>query len=121
MLIIVKLTGVVIAGFGLAIFSSPEFSHKVFNFFKEGKRIYYAGVVRAILGLLILFEASASRVPIAAISLGLMFLVSGIAVFASDIEKIKIFIQHYSEMPPMVIRLLGLVAATFGMLVFSIF
>ncbi|PIW58272.1 MAG: hypothetical protein COW13_05310 [Candidatus Omnitrophica bacterium CG12_big_fil_rev_8_21_14_0_65_50_5] len=64
---------------------------------------------------------SHSRVPLAAIALGVMFLMSGIIVFASDTEKLKTFISHYAQMPALVIRLLGLVAACFGLLVFSIF
>jgi len=121
MLIVVRIIGVVISALGLAIFALPVFSEKIFRFFKEGKRLYYAGVIRTVVGLVVLFVASQSRVPIAAVALGLMFLISGIAVFACDVEKMKVFIQHYSEMPPIVIRLIGLVAATFGVLIFAIF
>lgn len=60
-------------------------------------------------------------VPLAAIALGLMFLASGMVVFAADLEKMKGFMTHYSEMPSLVIRLLGLVAGCFGILIFSIF
>jgi len=121
MLILVKLIGAIIAAFGLTIFASPTFSRKVFDFFKEGKRLYYAGVIRVAVGIAILFSASRSQVPVAAISLGLMFLVSGIVVFVADVEKMKSFIVSFSEMPQLVVRLLGMVAATFGVLIFSIF
>ncbi|MBI4115292.1 MAG: DUF2065 family protein [Candidatus Omnitrophica bacterium] len=121
MIILIKLVGIVITVFGLAIFASPEFSQKVFDFFKEGKRIYYAGVVRVAAGALILLSASQSAVPLAAIALGVMFLVSGIVVFVSDLEKMKAFILTYSQMPSLVIRLFGLVGASFGILIFSIF
>ncbi|HNV85332.1 MAG TPA: hypothetical protein PKL97_00020 [Candidatus Omnitrophota bacterium] len=121
MLILVKLIGVVIAAFGLAIFISPAFTQKVFSFFKEGKRIYYAGVIRVVLGVIILTAASRSQVPLAAIALGLLFLMSGIIVFMCEEEKIKALLSHYSEMPPLVVRFLGIVPATFGVLVFSIF
>jgi uncharacterized protein YjeT (DUF2065 family) len=121
MIILIKFIGVLIAGLGLALFASPEFSQKIFNFFKEGKRLYIAGAIRLVVGALILFSASSSVVPVAAIALGLMFVVSGIVIFAADLEKMKAFLLHYSQMPQLVIRLLGLVAATFGVLVFSIF
>ena len=77
--------------------------------------------VLTILGIILFLCTSKSSVPLAAIALGLMFLVSGIAVFAADVEKIKNFVSAYSEMPGLVIRLLGLVAAAFGILIFSIF
>lgn len=121
MVILAKLVGVLIMALGLAIFASPQLTQKIFNFFKEGKRIYYAGVIRTAVGLILFLSASQSAVPLAAIALGLMFLVSGIVIFAAELEKMKAFIAHYSEMPGLVIRLLGLVAASFGILIFSIF
>ena len=121
MVILVKLIGVLILALGLTIFASPAITQKIFKFFKEGKNIYYAGVFRTVVGILVFLCAAQSSVPLAAIALGLMFLVSGIVVFAADQEKLKSFLVSYSEMPGLVIRLLGLVAASFGILLFSIF
>jgi uncharacterized protein YjeT (DUF2065 family) len=121
MISLVKLVGLLIMALGLAIFASPSFAQKIFDFIKEGKRIYYAGVIRTAVGLILFLCASQSRVPLTAIALGLMFLVSGIVVFAADPEKLKALIGFYSEMPGLVIRLLGLVAAAFGILIVSIF
>ncbi|MFA6379324.1 MAG: hypothetical protein WCX16_06060 [Candidatus Omnitrophota bacterium] len=121
MIILAKFIGLLIMVFGFFIFASPTFTQKVFTFFKEGNRIYLAGVIRGAVGLIFFISASQCVVPLAAIALGLMFLVSGIVVFAIDVEKIKAFISSYSEMPGLVIRLLGLVAASFGILIFSIF
>jgi uncharacterized protein YjeT (DUF2065 family) len=121
MIILVKLVGVLIMALGLTIFASPTITQKIFSFFKEGKNIYYAGVFRVVLGVLLFLTAAKSTVPLAAIALGLMFLVSGIVVFAADTEKLKTFISSFSEMPTLVIRLLGLVATSFGILIFSIF
>ncbi len=120
MIILAKLLGIAITAFGLVIFASPDFIKKVFDFFKEGKRIYLAGVLRVFIGLLLLLTVSHSTVPLAVISLGLLFLVSGIVVFAVDLEKTKVFLSHYSDLPQLIIRLLGLVAACFGLLIFSV-
>ncbi len=121
MAIFIKLVGVLVTGVGLAIFASPAFTQKIFDFFKEGKNIYYAGVFRTVVGILLIFFSGESRVQLAATALGLMFLISGIVVFAADLEKMKEFMAAYSQMPPFVIRLLGLVAASFGVLIFSIY
>jgi len=121
MIALIKLIGLLIMVLGLAIFASPQFTQKIFDFFRTGKRIYYAGVIRTLVGLALFICASRSAVPLAAIALGLMFLVSGIVVFAADPEKLKTFLAAYSEMPALVIRLLGLVAASFGILIVSIF
>ena len=116
-----KLIGIIITVFGLTIFAMPAFTEKVFAFFTKGKRIYLAGVIRSFTGLVLLLAASRSLVPIAAIALGIMFLTSGIVVFAADLEKMKSFIEHYRGMPGLVLRLFGLVAASLGILIFSIF
>ena len=120
LVLLVKLVGLLVAGFGLAVFVSPKFIAKVFDFFKEGKRIYWAGVVRLLVGLVLLLTAAKSALPVANVALGVIFLLSGIIVFVCDLEKMKNFISHYGELPVLVIRLLGLVAACFGILIFSI-
>jgi len=120
MLILAKLFGILIAGFGLAIFSTPQITQKVFAFMKEGKRIYGAGVLRCVVGLVLLLAAPRSAIPVAAIAVGVMFLLSGIIIFSCDLEKLKGFLAHYSEMPVLILRLLGLVVVSFGILIFSV-
>lgn len=120
LVLLAQLVGLVVVGFGLTIFVSPKFTQKVFDFVKEGKRIYWAGVFRCLLGLILLLVAAKSTVPIATVAVGVVLLLSGIIVFACELEKLKSFLTHYSELPVLVIRLLGLVAACFGILIFSI-
>ena len=121
MIILIKLFGLLILAMGLTIFAVPQVIQKIFDFIKEGNRIYYAGVIRGAVGIIFFLCSSLSLVPLASIALGIMFLVSGITVFAVEPEKMKSLIAHYIEMPGLVIRLLGLVAASFGILVYSIF
>jgi uncharacterized protein YjeT (DUF2065 family) len=120
LVLLVKLIGLAVAGFGLTVFTSPNFIRKIFDFVKEGKRIYWAGVARSLVGLVLLMTAPKSVLPVASVALGMIFLLSGIIVFACDLEKMKGFLTHYNELPALVARLLGLVAASFGILVFSI-
>lgn len=121
MVMLVQLVGLLIVGLGLAILISPAVTHQIFEFFKEGKRIQIAGVARVLVGVILFLASSRSSVPIAANMLGAIFLLSGIIVFVSDTEKLKAFIAGYSEVPEVILRLLGLIAAAFGFLVFSIF
>ena len=120
LVILAKLIGLVVAGVGLTIFASPAFTQKVFAFVKEGKRIYLAGVARCLVGLILLLIASQSVLPVATVAVGVILLLSGIIVFACDLEKLKNFITHYSELPVLVLRLIGLAAACFGILIFSV-
>ena len=120
MLILAKLIGLLIVAIGLVMFVLPQFFPKVTDFLKEGKHIYWAGVGRSLVGVILLTVAPQSVLPVATVSVGVMFLLSGIIVFACDLEKLKGFLTHYSETSVLVIRLLGLVAASFGILIFSI-
>lgn len=121
MILAAKLLGVLISFLGLMIFASPKCADKIFSFFKEGSRLYIAGGIRLCAGLLLLAAASQSIVPLAALALGLLFLVGGAVIFISGLDKMKTLLAHYAQMPPLMIRLMGLVAASFGLLTFSIF
>ncbi len=121
MIAIIKLLAVVMAGLGLTIVVSPNVTRKIFDFMSQGKRIYYAGFLRLFVGILLLLSSSKSAIPMAAAALGVLFLTSGIIIFAVDIEKVKGFMEHYAGMPALAVRLLGLVAVSFGLLTFSLF
>lgn len=120
MLILAKLIGLFVTALGLAVFASPQITRKILDFFKEDQHIYYAGIARALIGLVLLLAASGSLVPVAAVALGIVFLISGIIVLAGDMEKTKTFLAHYSELNPLVLRLFGLIAASFGILIYSV-
>ena len=121
MIELAKGLGVLIGITGLLFFALPASMQKVFEFFMQGKRIYLAGVIRLAAGGILLGTSPHSLVPRAALALGLLFFMSGLVIFAAPPDKIKDFIRHYSQMPGTFLRLLGLVAASFGLLIFSIF
>ena len=120
MIVLVKLIGVIVALFGLTIFSAPQLSAKIFEFIKEGKRIYAAGVIRVCIGLLLMIAAHHSRIPVASVALGILFLISGIIVFAADLDKLKGILSHYQDLPVLILRLLGLIAVSFGLLIYAV-
>ena len=120
LVLLAKLIGLVVAGVGLTICVSPKFMQKIFDFVKEGKRIYWAGVVRCLVGLILLVIAPKCVLPVATFVVGVILILSGVIAFACDLEKLKSFLAHYSDLPVLVIRLIGLVAACYGILIFSI-
>jgi len=121
MIFLVKLAGILIMALGITIFASPQITQKIFEFCKEGNRLYYSGVIRTVVGIIILILASNSLVPLAAIALGLMLLLSGIVIFAADQDKLKTLLNAFNEMPGLTMRLFGLIAASFGILIYAIF
>lgn len=116
LLLIAKLTGFLIAAFGLAIFAFPPLTQKIFHFFMTGKRIYYAGIIRAFTGTVLLLVASETRVPLGTMVLGLIFLLSAAVIFFGGEEKMKGFLQSFAGLPPLVVRFFGLMGFCFGLL-----
>lgn len=121
MVLLIKLIGLLILAMGLAICASPAFMKKISDFFFQGKNIYYAGAIRAAAGGFLLLGASQSKLPLAAAVLGILFLLSAAVIFVTGAENMKNFIRQYLTLPQPAIRILGLVAACFGLLILVIF
>lgn len=116
MLITAKLIGVAIILLGVSILFLPDTFKKMVRFWKEGSRIYGAGAVRVIFGLVFFLAAPSSHLPGGAVAAGFLFVLAGAIVFMAGIEKIKALLTIWEEMPPMVCRLIGLIASVFGTL-----
>lgn len=97
--IVAQLMGIAIAGFALVVFVAPKITEKVFDFFMEGKSLYLGGVIRIVVGLILLLSISSSAVPLAAGLLGVIFLASGAIIFATELEKMKEFLTAYRALP----------------------
>jgi uncharacterized protein YjeT (DUF2065 family) len=121
MLILIKLIGIMIAGAGLTLFAAPQMLRKVVDYIAVGKRFYWAGVIRSAIGLLLFLASTQSTIPLAALCVGMIFLLSGLIAFACDLEKTKTWMASSAEMPVLIIRLLGLLGSSFGVLILSIF
>ena len=121
MVLLAKFVGTLILILGCTIFITPAFTKKIYAFMKEGKRFAWAGMFRTAVGIVLFLSASQSLLPRAAIALGIMFLMSGLVVFAADDKKLLEFVHNFLEMPAIVIRLMGLFAASFGILIISLY
>ncbi len=120
MLILAKLVSVILFGLGIAILIRPEFMKKMFAFCKQGKRIYGGGILRIVIGLILLLVAGQSRMPWAVLSLGILFILGGSLIFVLGLEKAKSMISLWEEMPVLACRIMGLAMAAFGALILSV-
>ena len=118
--IIVKIIGVLIAGLGIAFAAHPPLAKRMMEFWKTGNRVYYAGVIRLAIGVLILMAASGADLPLAAVALGLMFLASGSLIFVMGLDAMKKQIEYWEGQPDIPIRIMGVFAFTFGVLIFCV-
>ncbi|OQA57537.1 MAG: hypothetical protein BWY42_00527 [Candidatus Omnitrophica bacterium ADurb.Bin277] len=83
-----KQIGLAMTGLGLAIFISPGFTQKIFDFMKRGKRIYWAGVARCLAGLVLILIVSKSALPVAAVMIsGLIWAYTGYTAYWYHLES----------------------------------
>ena len=119
MLVFVKLLALVIIGIGVAVLLNPEIMKRMVSFWEKEKRLYGAGVLRILFGIILLLAASQCRVAWIIALMGILFLVGGIVIFALRLKKIKAILKKWQEKPLTVLRLLGLVALLIGTLILN--
>ena len=118
MTFLVKIIGILIAGLGIAMIVYPSWLKKVTAFWKQGNNIYYAGVIRIAVGILILMAASTANSPMAAVALGLLFLASGSIIFLIGVEQDHKLLDFWDAQPEMVLRVMSVFPIIMGALIF---
>lgn len=119
MALLANLVGVFITGFGLFVTILPEKAKVLMGFWREGNRAYWGGIIRIAIAVVVFLAAPSGWTPGPAVALGILFLVSGVLVFAIGLEKMKEQILWWENQPQLVLRLLGLVVLSFGILVLT--
>ena len=112
--VVVKIIGIVIVALALAYLLKPEIMEYLMEFFKEGKRIYLAGLIRVVLAIVLLVAARGCDSPRMVVFFGILFLISGLLTFIIGPERAKSIINWYQGQSPLVLRLLALIALVIG-------
>lgn len=117
MIFLAKTLGILLCGFGIFVAALPDKARTVMSFWKEGSRAYGIGMIRLTVGIIVLLASPHAHVPGVAAIVGILFVLSGAIIFVVGPEKIKELIAWWEGHPDHVIRLVGFVALTFGLLV----
>jgi len=116
MLILVRLLGVVLAVFGIALVSSPAVFKKVMAYFKKDKRIYWAGVFRVVSGAILLIASPHCRWTVFTVIVGVLFVLGGGLIFALGLKKSKDILSLWEKKLGAMMPLTGLLPVTLGIL-----
>jgi len=114
---IVKIIGIVIVAFGIAYLLKPDIMQFLMEFFKEGKRIYFAGLARFVLAIVFLLAARECYITPVIVLFGILFLISGLLIFALGLERVKSIIEWWQKQSILVLRLLALVTLAIGVVI----
>ncbi|MFC1677396.1 DUF2065 family protein [Planctomycetota bacterium] len=113
----IKIIGGCIAFMGILYLIKPDIMKKVIEFFKKGKRVYLAAILRFALAITFLVGATQCRIPWGIIAFGIVFIISGLLIFMLRAEKIKGILDWYSKQPNLILRFLGLIVSAIGLLI----
>ncbi len=115
--IVIKSLGMLFVLMGIAYLLRPDIIKRFMGFFKKGKRIYFAGLLRFALAVVFLVAARECRYPWIIIASGLIFLTGGLLIFLLGPEKIRRILDWYEEQPALIFRVIALIVLAFGAII----
>lgn len=115
--IIIEVVGIVIIVLGIAYLLRPPIMKWLMEFFKKGPRIYIAGLLRFVLGVVFLLAATKCRKQTIIGVLGVLFLLGGLLIFILGTKRTRPIIEWWQSKPTWVLQILALVTAAFGALI----
>jgi uncharacterized protein YjeT (DUF2065 family) len=115
--VIVKIIGIAIVALAIVYLLKPDVMKNLMEFFTEGKRIYFAGLIRLVLAVVLLLAARECDYTSVIIFLGILFLVSGLLIFVLGPERVKSIVDWYQNQSLFVSRLFALVVFAIGVLI----
>ena len=115
--IVIKSLGMLFCLMGIAYLLRPDIIKKLMVFFKKGKRIYFAGLIRFALAVVFFVAARECRYPWIIFACGIIFLISGFLIFMLGPEKIRRILDWYEQQPALIFRIIALVVLVFGAII----
>ena len=111
---LIKIIGIGIMILGVAYFAEPGFMKRLMAFFKQGERIYLAGVLRLVLGIVFLLSARECAIKWVIIMFSIIFIAGSAVIFMFGPAKFQKMISWAERQPYWIIRIIAVVTATIG-------
>jgi len=115
--VVVKIIGIVFIFMTSVYFLKPDVMKRIIEFFKQGRRMYFAGLIRFALAIVFLVGARECKRFWVIFAFGILFIISGLLVFIIPLEKIKAYIGWWQKKPPLLLRLMALIALAIGAII----
>lgn len=115
--IAIKSIGMLISLMGIVYLLRPDIIKKLMVFFKKGKRIYLAGILRLALAVIFLVAARECRYPWIIFVSGIIFLAGGLLIFLLGSEKIRKILDWYQEQSTPIFRVIAIIVLVFGIII----
>jgi uncharacterized protein YjeT (DUF2065 family) len=115
--IVIKSLGMLFTLMGIAYLLKPDIIKRLMGFFKKGKRIYFAGLIRLALAIVFFLGARDCRYFWIIFASGIIFLTGGILIFLLGPEKIRRILDWYQDQPVLIFRIIALIVLAFGIII----
>ena len=112
--IVVKIAGIFFVLIGILYLLKPGFLKGLMEFFKQGKRIYFAGLIRFVLAVVFLLAARECDITWVIVVFGILFMLSGLLVFTLGARRLKFLLEWWQRQSFLLLRLVGLITLAIG-------
>ena len=112
--IVIKSLGILFCIIGIVYLLRPDVLKWLLEFFKQGKRIYFAGVIRFALAVVFLTGARECKYPWVIFAFGLLFIVGALLIFMLQSEKIRRMLDWYQKQSLLLLRVIAIIVLALG-------
>lgn len=117
MKIVIQSLGIIFILVGFIYLLKPDVMKSIMEFFKQGKRLYFAGVIRFVLAIIFLLGARECDITWVIVVFGILFLVGGLLIFILGLEKLRSMIDWWQKQPVLFLRAIALITLAVGVIV----
>ncbi len=114
---VIQSLGIVFVLIGIVYLLRPDVIKWLMEFFKQGKRMYFAGLIRFVLAIVFFVGARECKYPWAIFAFGIIFITGGLLIFILRPEKIRQILDWYQKQPVLIFRAIAVIVLAFGALV----
>jgi len=120
MSIVIKIIGGVLVLLGVLYLVKPVVLKVLLEFFRKGKLIYAAGLIRLALAVVFLLAARECGIPKVITVFVVLFMLSGLVTFMLGPKKLVPLIDWFLKTPVWVLRLLGVITSVIsGIIIYA--
>lgn len=113
----VRIVGIIIALAGVVYLLKPSVIKWLMEFFKQGRRLYFAGLIRFVLAVIFFSAYRDCNQRWIIFAFGILFLISGLLVFVIPLEKLRAYIAWWQKQPLTLLRVISLIALAIGVVI----
>ncbi|MBA7641618.1 hypothetical protein ES703_49303 [subsurface metagenome] len=112
--IVIQSLGIVFALAGIVYLLRPDVMKWLMEFFKQGKRIYFAGLIRFALAIVFLVGARECKRFWVIFAFGILFIIGGLLIFTIGLERFKSIIDWWQKQSLLLLRVMALITLAVG-------